>query len=261
MITFFRLFFWDASIKLQRGIAYRADFITGLFISMGYSSIGPLFQYLIFTNTKGYPGWNVKQIVFFQGVFLTFIGFRDLIFGEIGANVNRMVWRGDFDRLLLKPYEPMKLILSEGFSLDSVGTILSGLAITVYSIITMGLSITPVKIVLYLIGSISGMFLYAGFEILYCGLMLMVVQIRRIQDFINTLFRFAGYPAEIFPKSVRVVMLTVVPFMVIAWFPAKAFLGSVNYLVMIGLAFCFIVPLLSFQVWKQLLKGYTSAGG
>ncbi|SDN51735.1 hypothetical protein [Acetanaerobacterium elongatum] len=50
------LYAWYARIRLQRNMAYRADFFIGLVITVLNAAGGPVFQFVLFTSTKGYPG-------------------------------------------------------------------------------------------------------------------------------------------------------------------------------------------------------------
>jgi len=113
-----RLFIWNSGLRIQQSMEYRADFILGMIISLSFSSIGPVVQYLIFTQTKGYPGWTAVQIVLFQGVILFWVGIRDMAFGQLRSIIMDIFRKGDFDRFLLKPYPPIGILLSSSFSLN-----------------------------------------------------------------------------------------------------------------------------------------------
>ena len=256
-----RLFIWNAKIRIQRNMAYRVDFLVGMIVSLAEASIGPLFQYLLFTNTKGYPGWTIDQVILLQGLVLLFLGIRGLLFGAIGGRVANMVWRGEFDRLLTLPYKPLRSIMASGFDLTQGGVLAVGMYLTIYAGVKLQLHIGPIQILLALLGFSCGIVLYLGFMIFYCTVMVMVTKIGRIEEVINTLFNFISYPAEIFTHTLRTVLMTVLPFMVIVYFPTQVLLSRATMAVIPGILVCFGVFLLSFAYWNQMLKKYTSAGG
>jgi len=261
LVGFSKLFFWNSRIKLQRNMQYRFDFLAGVFISLFASSIGPLFQYLIFTQTKGYPGWDVRQIVLFQGVLLTYMAMRDMLYGDIRGQITEIVRKGDFDRFLLRPFQPIGLILAGGFSLNSIGTLIMGVTIMFYSISVMGLSISILQIILFFLCLIGGLIFYSSIVVINCSILIMLVNIGRIWEIFDSILRFAEYPAEIFPKTVKIAFMTVVPFMIIAYFPTQVLLDRIDLKLFGALGISVVFLFASLGLWKQCLKRYTSAGG
>jgi len=256
-----RLFLWNARIKIQRNMAYRADFLVGLFVSLMEASIAPIFQFLLFTNTKGYPGWTLDEILLFQGLVILFMGIRGLLFGTIGIRVALMVWRGEFDRLLSLPYKPIKSIMTAGFDFSRIGVLIVGLYLSIYSIFKLHLSVGIIQVLLVLLGFACGMILYLGFMIFYCGLMVTVTKNNRIEEIINALFGFVSYPAEIFTKTLRTILSTFLPFLVIVYFPSQVLLSRVALQVVPGMCVCVLFFLLSIVFWEYKMRRYTSAGG
>jgi len=256
-----RLFIWNAKIRIQRNMAYRADFFVGIIVSLAEASLGPLFQLLLFTNTKGYPGWSIDQVLLLQGLVLMFLGIRGLLFGAIGSRVANMVWSGGFDRLLSLPYKPLRSIMASGFDLNRIGVLLVGLALTFYAGVRLHLQVGPVQVLFVLFGFSCGIVLYLAFMIFYCTMMVMVTKIGRIEEVIDTLFNFISYPAEIFTNSLRIVLMTVLPFMLVAYFPAQKLLSRAAITVIPGMLVCLGLYVLSHLFWNHKLKNYTSAGG
>ncbi|HEX3047402.1 MAG TPA: ABC-2 family transporter protein [Bacillota bacterium] len=256
-----RLFWWNAKLKIQRSMQYRADFLVGLVISLGFSSVGPVFQYLIFTQTRGYPGWNLRQIILFQGILLLWTGSRELLFGEIPYLAIELVRKGDFDRLLLKPYPPIGIILTGGFNFSSIGTIAAGLVITFYSMNAMKLGISLLQMGQLLLCLSCGLVFIMAIYILYCSIMIMVIQMQRIIEILNNLLRFADFPLEIFSKTAKVVLTTVIPIIIWNYVPAQILLQRANPILFISCIGCLVFMALSLKIWNMCLKRYTSAGG
>jgi ABC-2 type transport system permease protein len=90
-----------------------------------------------------------------------------LLFGELQWFISNLIWRGELDRLLLKPYPPIGIILTSGFSLNSTGSILAGIAITIYSIVKMQLSIGFFQIALFLVYIAVGVILTMSLHVLF----------------------------------------------------------------------------------------------
>lgn len=256
-----KLFVWNSKLKLSKRMQYRFDFILGALISLAFAGIGPIFQYLIFTQTKGYPGWTLYQIILFQGVLLIWIGIRDALFADVRWTVEALVRQGGFDRLLLKPYPAIGILLADGISMGNMGALIVGTVISVISVIKLGIHIGPLQVLLFLYFFICGIVLSMAVNVLYCSINIMLIQMWRIGDFFNNLMRFAEYPADIYGDAARVIFVAVIPFAVWVYFPVQALLDRLDGFMVIGSLSCFVLFWLSLKFWGRCLKKYTSMGG
>lgn len=261
LINLLRLFFFNCKLRIARSVEFRFDFVLGVFVALMFSAIGPLVQFLIFTRTNGYPGWNINQIILFQGVLLLWSGLKDTIFGDLRNLVISLVRKGEFDRLLLKPYPPIGTLLVSGFYYYGVGTIIAGIALIVFSIQKMHLTVGFSQLGLFILFLISGLILYMAICVLYCTLVIMVVFVFRLGDILDKILRFSEYPIEIFPRITRVIFITFIPITIWVYFPAQTLLNRLQTNAFLSLAVSFIMFWLSLQFWNVCLKKYTSAGG
>ncbi len=254
------LFFWTSKLRISKNMAYRMDFFSGFFISIVYALIGPITQYLIFTQTKGYPGWTINQVLLFQGLLLLFTGIRNMFFGDIRSIMTDIVRKGDFDRYLLKPYPPIGIILTGCFSFNNIGTVLSGFVITVYFMIKLHITLGLVSILLILVSFVFSMILYMALLIFFSSLIIIFVQ-NRTWEFLDVFIKYSEYPVQIYPKSLQVLFLLIVPFAVFVYFPAQILLSRLDLIALLGFVSCVILFILSNSFWNMFVKRYTSAGG
>jgi ABC-2 type transport system permease protein len=261
IIRLLGLFILNTKLNIARQMEYRFNFFLTSIIALIFSSISPLLQYLIFTQTKGFPGWNLDQIILFQGVLLIVLGLQSLLFGELRWFITNLVWRGELDRLLLKPYPPIGIILASGFSLNITGTILAGIAITVYSVLKMQLIISFYQIALFLIYIVVGLILAMALNVLFCCMVIVLVRLGRMDEIFRVLARFGDYPIDIYSNALRFVFTTVVPFAIWAYVPSKVLLGVLDASMIYSLVSTILFFLASLKLWDICLKKYTSAGG
>ena len=255
------LFLWNSKLKIARCMEYRFDFITGSIVSLCLAGIGPFVQYLIFSQTRGYPGWTIRQLILFQGMMLLWFGIRDTAFGDLKQYAMDMVRQGDFDRLLLKPYPPIGILLISGFNFKNIGSILIGALIILFSAQALALRPGLFQILLIVVCFLSGLLFNMALDIFFCGIVIMLTQMGRIGDLIETLLGFSRYPVEIFSKVMRLIFLTVVPFAIWIYFPTQLLLNRLQGKILLGLLICGIWFWLSLIFWDRCLKKYTSAGG
>ncbi|WP_127534016.1 ABC transporter permease [Paenibacillus kobensis] len=257
-----RLFYYQSKLKIARAMMYRFDFLIGMTVALLFSSIGPVLQYLIFTQTKGFPGWNLKQIILFQGVLLFVLGIRRILFGDLHYFIMELIQKGDLDRLLIKPSPAIGIILSNGFNLNGIGTFLAGSVIMGYSIYSLDLTITAGAIGLFVLSILFGIVLFMALEILFTCAVIVLVNIGRLDDIVQSLTGFGEYPLSIFTSTLKIALVTFIPFAVWVNYPADALLHRWdNAQALVSFLFCILLFAFSLWIWKFCLRRYTSAGG
>lgn len=257
----FRLFLCHSKISLNRGMAYRADFFMGLVISLIFTSIGPIVQYLIFTQTNGYPGWDLKQILLFQGILLFSMGLNSTVLGDVRSTAVNIMRNGDFDRYLIKPYPAIGILLSGGFTLKHIGTLIAGGVITAYMLFSMRLLPGVAEILLFGWFIAAGVIFYMGMTIIFCALVIVLIQMDRMEDMLESLLRFAAYPVELYQGLFRTVFITLLPLAVFAYFPSQALLHRFDWNMVWGSFGALLIFGLSLGFWNWCIRKYSSAGG
>lgn len=260
-IDLIRLFFLQAKIKFSRSIMYRTDFFLGIFISLCFSSLAPLFQYLLFVKTKGYPGWSYFEVILFQGVLLFWFGLRDTLFGGIRPLINDLVWKGELDRILVKPYPAIGILLSSGFNYYGLGSIIAGITIMFYATLKLQITYSVINILNFLLFIFFGLILYMAVTVIYCTVIVIIVFAGRTGEIFDKLLRFAEFPVVIYSGIIRFTMLTFIPFAIWVNFPTSALLGKLPVTAYLSLLFCLIFFGLSIGFWNLKMRKYKSAGG
>lgn len=259
--TLARLFVWNSSLSISRNIQYRFNFLAGTVITVLFSLIGPLVQYLLFTQTKGFPNWDLNQIILFQGVLLLTVGLKNTLFGNTKNQFIGLIRNGDFDRLLLKPFSPVGLLMATSFTMEGVGTLVAGMAIVVYAMIKLNIVVSFWAMVLFGICIIAGLLFNAALDIIHCSVIILTVADGGVQGIMNAYLRFSEYPLEIYPKYIQLLFITLLPLAIFIYYPAQALLGRVD----LKLLYCFFGVMvffaLSLRLWNSVLKKYVSAGG
>jgi ABC-2 type transport system permease protein len=255
------LFVCNCKMSLNRGMAYRTDFVLNLLISLVFTSMGPIVQYLIFTQTSGYPGWNTEQILLFQGILLFSMGLNNTNLGEVKSTAVPIMRNGDFDRYLINPFPSIGVLLAGGFSLKHIGTFIAGITITGYMMVRMKLVPGVMDVVLFLWFLAAGIIASIGITILFCGLVIVLIQMGRLAELLENVMRFAGYPLELYKGLSRTVFVTLLPLAVLAYLPAQALLHRFDWSMIWGSFGSVLIFGLSLRFWSRCIRKYTSAGG
>jgi ABC-2 type transport system permease protein len=251
----------QVEIKLQRLMQYRADFFMGVLVSFGFSLMGPLFQFLLYTATKGYPGWSWSQILLFQGVMLLVGGLRDTFFGEVRQQIGQLMEKGEFDRLLLKPCPPLVFLLTSGFSPYAFGTLLVGVGAVAWAWIAGGSAITVWAVLLFLLFLGASVLLHLSSIVLFSALTVRWVFTMRLDEMMDKVLRFGEFPLNIYPLALRTIFVTALPFSVAVHWPAQALLGRLDPAAWLAFGAALVLWMLSYVFWRSQMKRYTSGGG
>jgi ABC-2 type transport system permease protein len=257
----FRIFICECKVRLTRAVEFRVNFFIGIFTSFTFSCAAPLFQFLIYRSTTGYPGWSFDQILLFQALLLFWSGFTKTLFGNIRPLIEVCFKYGLFDRYLVYPYPPIGLLLTNGFDYQSVGTLLAGVITVIYSIIKLKLHIDITVILLFFFFQVQGILLYLAFIIFYCAIALKLINIKRLDEILNNIFFFGNFPAEVFSGILQFIYLSVLPLAIWIYYPAQVLLDRIEIFPITAVILCPVLFSGSLFFWYIQLKRYTSAGG
>lgn len=248
-------------MRIARQMQYRFNFIVGNFIALAVSGVGPVVQYLIFSQTRGYPGWTLDQIVLFQGVLLLSSGLNNLLFADVKQQFMNMIWKGDFDRLLLLPLPVIGIVVFNGFNLEYAGSILAGIAIIVFGTMKLAIGITIGQIALFLLLLITGCVVQFALNVLFCAIGTRLIFMGRIRELMDAILTSANFPLEVFPHAFRFTFMFVVPFAVITVLPAQVLLARFDITVVFAMGCALLFLGASLFLWQSSLKRYSSGGG
>lgn len=261
MRNFFNIFLWNCKLNMAKSMAYRLDFIIGVTVNLLIALAGPVFQYLLFAQVNGYPEWTIQEIILFQGVLLLVLGTKNLLFGNVAGYVQGLIYEGSLDQLLLRPYSSIGMILANGFSLDGIGTVISGCVVIAAAMIQMHLFPAWYMWIAALAVMVMGLLLFVSFDIMLAAAMIRLVNIGRLNEMFFTITKFGQYPLEVFPKGMRLLFISLVPFAVWVNIPCKILLGELRTYMCIPIVFVAMFFGMAMYSWSCCMKRYTSAGG
>ncbi|MDE6567316.1 MAG: ABC-2 family transporter protein [Lachnospiraceae bacterium] len=261
MGKFIEIFWWNCKLNMAKSMAYRLDFCIGLCVNLLIACAGPIFQYLLFSQVNGYPGWTMQEIIFFQGMLLVILGLRNLLFGNVAGYVQNLIFDGSLDQLLLRPYSSIGMILANGFSLDGIGTVAAGTVISIVAMMRMHLIPPWYLWIITALSVVVSLLLFMSFDIFLASVMIRLVRIGRLNEMFDTIAKFGQYPLEVYPKGMRLLFSTFVPFAVWINIPCKIFLHGLQAYMMVPVVCVVLILLLALQGWNRCMKHYTSAGG
>jgi ABC-2 type transport system permease protein len=212
-------------------------------------------------------GWKPYELLFlFSLIFLTY-GVLIIFFTGL-RDIDTTINNGSFDRLLLRPRGVLfQVIASNADWFAALGH--GGLGIVLFIISANKIDIlwNTSAVIYYIFSIIGGTLIQGAMFLIFASLCFYVMKSSNIREvFYWNMRKFAAYPISIFPKLIQYIMIYVIPFAFVNYFPAQYLLRKEDVSAYPEI-FMYISPivgvclyLLAYLFWKLSLKHYVSSG-
>lgn len=261
-----RLFLVCSRYMTKAYFQYRFDAFLRTLAVFLRESTAVIVVYLTLKRFDTLDGWKLNELVFlFSFLYLTysllvllFTGLRDF---------DRMIHEGTFDRFLLRPRGLLfQTITHHTDYLASIGHGALGILLFLWSSHSVGIAWNAVNVIYALLVIAGGVLIQASVFMIFSCASFYFVKVNNLRSFLymNTR-KFAGYPLSIFPGFIQKMLVFVIPFAFVNYFPAQKFMGKSDLSWWSGLAYMtplvgLVLFVLSCALWKMSLKRYTSTG-
>ncbi|GGI46469.1 ABC transporter permease [Paenibacillus marchantiophytorum] len=261
------LFLRYTKLTLKTTLEYKFDrsLITIAIFCREMISVTVMFLILLrFLHIKG---WEMNELMFlYSFLFLSYSLFVFLFAGV--RDFDSMVHSGEFDRLLTRPLGLLYQIIAARVDYPAtLGHGIVGIILFANTAFSVGIHWNLPNIVFYILALLGGAIIQASIFMLSACFSFWSVKTENLRNliFFNTR-RIAGYPISFYPTMIQKLLIFVVPFSFVNYFPAQLFLnkggadqfwGGYMYMTpLVGLVMFLLVSV----IWKFGVKNYTSTG-
>lgn len=226
-----------------------------------------LIIFLTFKKFNFLNGWSSDEMIFlYSFLFITygvliifFTGLRDL---------DTYIISGSFDRYLLRPRGILfQIITSNSDWFAAIGHGVLGILLVVLSSRQVHIVWNLKTIVYYLATIVGGVLIQGAVFLFFASCTIYVIQADNARNIVyHNLRRFAGYPLSIYTKTIQILLVYVVPFAFVNYFPAEHMLNKVESIgcpsgyrymtFFIGI----IMYVIIYMFWRHSIKHYVSTG-
>jgi ABC-2 type transport system permease protein len=262
-----KLFFKFSSLNLKAMLEYKFDrFLLSIAIFIR-EMVSIIVMYLIFTRFIRIKGWEMNQMLFLYS-FL-FLSYSIFIFFFTGIrDFDNMVYSGELDRFLIRPVGLMfQVIASRVDYCATVGHGTVGIILFLNTFNIVGIHWDIKSISYYIAALIGGAIIQAALFMISSCLSFWTIRTINLRNliFFNSR-RFAGYPISFYPGIIQKMLIFVIPFAFVSYFPAQYFLRKPD-MAMFWNGFLYLTPVVGIVMfivvyifWSFGLKHYSSAG-
>ncbi len=249
---------------LKMRMAYRLDFFVECLSSLVAEATGLIVIWVIFQNTPALGGWDQWQVVFIYGVAMI----SRALFGTVSYSfwqfASRYIMEGEFDRLLLRPVNPLLQLGLENIRFEQYPNLFAGVGLIVLAADRMAFEWGAGDVALLVAFTAGGGLLLIGLFLAVTTTSFWFEDRVGLAPPLFNLMAFGKYPLTIFNSLVRFVLSFVIPFGFMAFYPATHFLqrGSNEFAL-----FCYLTPVVGagvfaagYGVWLLGIRSYRSTG-
>lgn len=246
---------------------YRIDAVLRSLAVFLRESTGIIVIYFTLLQFDTLSGWNMSEMFFlFSLLFLTY-GIMILFFTGL-RDFGGMVRSGNFDRFLLRPRGLLfQLIFVDADWFAAIGQGGLGIVLFILSAGKVGIQWNIETVVYYVLAVAGGVLIQGAIFLILATLNIYLLETGSLKELTYYNFRkFAGYPINIFHKAIQLIMIYVVPFAFVNYFPAQFLLrkpGAEEY----PEIFFYLTPvvgiiwyLAAYLFWRISIRWYKSSG-
>ncbi|HEY0828008.1 MAG TPA: ABC-2 family transporter protein [Bacilli bacterium] len=261
------IFYKYSKISLKTTLEYKFDRMLMAFAIFCREMISVVIMLLILTRFLHIKGWELNELFFlYSFLFLSYSLFVFLFAGI--RDFDGMVHSGEFDRFMTRPLGLLFQIIASRIDLPAtLGHGIVGIILFMNTAFSVGIQWNLSNIVYYIVALIGGAIIQASVFMLSSCFSFWTLKTENLRNliFFNAR-RVAGYPISFYPGIIQKLLIFVVPFSFVNYFPAQFFLRKdETYLFWSG--YMYLTPavgivmfILVYLFWKIGVRNYSSSG-
>lgn len=261
MIRNIKLYVSFLVVSLKRMMEYRVDCLVGMVSQITFQIIELIFIWIIFQNTDNIAGWSFEHLLLLYGVMMLSVSINDLLFDSTYDIGKRLIRKGKFDIILLRPVHPLISVLGESETSTALGYMVLSVVLIVSTLMKLQITITVSFIIKILYFGILGGLIMGGIQTIFSISGFWTYKSNEVVWSVFQLHKLAEYPIEIYNKFIRILITFILPFAFTAYYPTLDYLGlsesNLIYIIPFVVIFVWIIAI---KVWNLALKKYRSTG-
>ncbi len=242
-----------------REAVYRTNFLTTLFVDFIWIVVEFSLFTVIYANTTTLGGWTQPQIFFFLGVFFSSDALFTVFFQRNFWVFSDLVNKGELDILLTKPTSPVFLALTRSINITAIFNVVLGVLIMIKYAGPAGFAggLAWFKVPVWLT---VGLFTALHIRFFSSVWVFWTDRSWAFTHLYYQFFNFASKPDTIYPKAIRFLLRTALPFAFIGSVPARALLDGLSTTEELGVAAVLCAFFAANGIlWNLGLRRYQSA--
>lgn len=259
-MRYLKLYGYFLRFSFSRAMEFRVDFYFRILMDSMYYIFQFLFFRVIYLHTDLLAGWNKEQITIFISGYIFIDALNMTVFANNCWWFPIYVNRGDLDYYLTKPVSSLFFLSLREFAANSFLNLVIASAIVVWAINGYSEELATWKIVLFVVFLLLGTIQYFLVHFLFLLSVFWTQSPRGFGDVYYAVAHTMERPDRIFKGAIRILFTYILPFSIMASFPARFLLESFSWEVVITiLGMTGILFFIVLTLWNKGLRNYSSA--
>lgn len=257
-----RLYWQFFKMHLKVMMEYRTDFYIGVASVFFVQGASVFFVKVVFDHIESIQGWTYYEVLFIYGIALTGRSLEHIFFDSLWIIGWNYIRSGQFDRLLVRPVNPLFQIIAERVQQDGFGHLIIGLFVLGTSMHHLDIVWGWPDFLMLAVMIVSSGAIFMSINLFFATLSFWMVDSFPIMLAVHGLNDFARYPLTIYNKGIRFLLTWIIPYGFTAFYPSAYFISHSGYRStalwspFAAAAACVI----AYLFWKKGLKSFTSTG-
>ena len=248
---------------LKTRLEYKGDFFLGLITGVLFQIVTLIFIDVLFArNSLTIDGWTKNHVLFIYGFSIFPLNLFFAFFPNLYNIGSKYIIEGHLDRILLRPLNSLFQVLIEEVDIESLIGLLVGVAIVYHASIQLDIPWSLAKVCFFGAMALCGMFIYGGVFTAVASLSFWWPDRIGLMAPLFNMITFGKYPVTIYNRFLQYILMWIIPFAFVAFFPSTFFLGFHNYSI-----YVFLVPVIAvasmvigYSIWSFGIRYYESTG-
>lgn len=259
---------------LKKLMEYKVDFLLGAVGFLLEQAVQLLCLGIIFSaipalcyteNGVVVDSWSFHEVLFIYGFSLIPKGIDHLFFDNLWSLGYWIVDKGDFDKYLTRPINSWFYVLCEKFCVDALGEFIIGVALVIYSTLSMPENIASGILWWRVLPVIAVMpfaiMIFTSVKTATAAISFWTKRSGHITHMCYMTNDFAKYPAKIYNVFIKSVITYIIPFALTAYYPAIFILrGEAPWSLPVTVLVSVLLFIISQFIWHKGVSSYESAG-
>lgn len=261
---YLKLYGYFVRFSMMRSMQFRFDFFFRILMDVLYYVVNIALYLVLYSTTDILGGWTREQGLVFVASFCVIDALQMTLFSNNMWSLPAAINKGDIDYYLVRPVNSLFFLALREFAVNSFVNLLIALGFLAWALSQIWGQIQPVSLFLFFILLLNGTFLHFALHYLTLVPVFWLQSPRGFEEFYWSFSRVMERPDRIFRGWVWRIFVSIIPYSLMASFPARIILdpltgterlGIFAYQIGVGLLFLGVVV----YTWRRALRVYSSA--
>lgn len=256
-----KLYIKTLKMHIKSTLEYKASFIIS-FISQILVFFSYYFIILsLFSKFGNIKGFTLYEVLLCFSIIQFGYAFCETFARGIDQ-FDKLIIKGDFDRLLIRPQNILIQVLCYDLDLVKISRLIQAIIVFVIALVNLNIEWTILKVVALILMVLSSIVIFFGIFLLaasFCFFTIQGLEVRNL--FTDGGKHMAQYPIGVFNKGFIIFFTIIIPYAFVNYYPLLYVLGKSNnifYMLSPLIVFIYLIP--CFIIFNIGSKRYQSVG-